>query len=734
MLVISQFFIPVISGWAREVFVFHTFIQMRRQAFSHSKTALLTGVALLLAATGCDNSSDGVVVTALNNFSEGTVSANDSGGTGQLTRIDGETLQVQSVLTTGGNQGVVYDSMCNSIQAGHDVANSGVVFLSQPSGRSGNAVSSPSVDGFFTSNNLANPKGIDYVPGRGLVLVANNANSNVLGFGVEARGSTATPGNELFTTAALGAAPWDLDYDETNDRLFVAVTNGTVAVFDNFLGMGLPNGRSPDRVATPFLNGTPAQNLHGIHYDRGSDTLVLTDVGNANLGQGADFASDGKLFMLPSASTAVGNVDASNVVEGPSTFLGNPVDVTVEGNRVFVAEKANGAGSGTGGLILQFQDLPMLSGNVSPISMSFFPRAESIAVKTSNNETPRDVTDINGSLDGTPMAIIVVSNPAGTTDAMMALSPTDLTALGFNPFTVPGGISLENVTLDNNGSAFVTGDNDAGSPAQGTGSVTKITMPFRMDGNNNDLRLTSPSTTTDSYDSLITGGNTVLQSPKGLDISDDKGLFFIAENGTTSPGITVFGVKSSDNVAPFFRATDLGLVGRRPWDLDYDPRNDRMFVACTDGTCVVFDNFVATQGAAGPSRTILPAFNGAGLGVNLHGVIYDEDRDMLLLSDVGSAGSNSDGQIFVIAGGASADGLTDVQLRLAGGNTNLGNPVDIAYDGTNLFVAEKANNMVLRYNNILGLSGDLDRAADVAQAVTAPESVSIQRTEISVVR
>ena len=51
----------------------------------------------------------------------------------------------------------------------------------------------------------------------------------------------------------------------------------------------------------------------------------------------------------------------------------------------------------------------------------------------------------------------------------------------------------------------------------------------------------------------------------------------------------------------------------------------------------------------------------------------------------------------------------------------LGNPVDLAFDGSRLYVAEKANGMLLRFD---GLAGG-DRAAEFAVGAIAPESVAL---------
>ncbi|WP_241489679.1 hypothetical protein [Lacinutrix algicola] len=53
------------------------------------------------------------------------------------------------------------------------------------------------------------------------------------------------------------------------------------------------------------------------------------------------------------------------------------------------------------------------------------------------------------------------------------------------------------------------------------------------------------------------------------------------------------------------------------------------------------------------------------------------------------------------------------QVRVAGSNTVLGNPVDVAYDGDTetVFIAEAANGRILAFNNI-GTGVDLTPAVN----------------------
>lgn len=107
----------------------------------------------------------------------------------------------------------------------------------------------------------------------------------------------------------------------------------------------------------------------------------------------------------------------------------------------------------------------------------------------------------------------------------------------------------------------------------------------------------------------------------------------------------------------------------------------------------VFNNFFfLPNGKINPTQVI--SVEGI---VRTHGLTYVADKDMMLLTDVGAGSSPEDGAIVVINNfvNASSDGIISdsEQVRIAGANTFLGNPVDIAYDGQRnmIYVAERAN-------------------------------------------
>ena len=121
-----------------------------------------------------------------------------------------------------------------------------------------------------------------------------------------------------------------------------------------------------------------------------------------------------------------------------------------------------------------------------------------------------------------------------------------------------------------------------------------------------------------------------------------------------------------------------------------------------------------------------PAIGGAPITAptNIHGIDYDPQSDSLVISDVGSAASATDGKLYVIPAAGMANGLAEMSVMIAGPNSMLGNPVDLMLSNGHVYVAEKSNNVIMRFDNILNsASGDI--AADYSMSYTAPESVVV---------
>ena len=212
-------------------------------------------------------------------------------------------------------------------------------------------------------------------------------------------------------------------------------------------------------------------------------------------------------------------------------------------------------------------------------------------------------------------------------------------------------------------------------------------------------------------DREIKGAKTTLKNPKGLDIASTPGLIFVAENGNGT--ILIFSSEAAGDVEPI----DTLTPPAKPWDLEYDDASDTLCVALVNGKVAVYEKFVFSGFNSTPARVIEP--EGA---VNLHGIVYDRAKDMLLLSDVGDAKSNEDGKLFVIKLASKANGPVKPARTIEGAATKLGNPVDIVWDGKDLYVAEKANDLLLVYKNFaVGPSGAIN--ADVVVNDIKPEAL-----------
>ncbi len=138
------------------------------------------------------------------------------------------------------------------------------------------------------------------------------------------------------------------------------------------------------------------------------------------------------------------------------------------------------------------------------------------------------------------------------------------------------------------------------------------------------------------------------------------------------------------------------------WGIILDNSTLYAIVDNSDQLAVYDDFFSQTSGDLEASRII----DIEGI-VRTHGITYYAETDMMILTDVGAASSDSDGGFAVIKNfaEASADGTVsmDEQIRIYGSQTFLGNPVDVAYDDINdrIYITERAKDggRVLGFNN-----------------------------------
>ena len=688
------------------------------------------GNVITINLEGLDGQTVVVVVVVVNNPSAGAfdpdemtvyVSNNGPDNAGNID-VFNERFELQSVFMGGNNEGLEVDRFGNVYQAGDTDRGPSIRIISQLYTRENLAFDSGvdrEIKGDATG--LVAPKGIDLAEDAGLIVAADFGDSNLKVFNISDDGNVSP-----VAVTDLDVAAWDVVYDPKADRLFASLTDGTVGVFDGYLdGFGTDG---PDRIITPARDGSQiSDNLHGIAYDFDSDTLVVSDVGAATTAEQPGFKNDGSLYVLENASTASGNVAPRRVVEGRWTLLGNPVDLILNGSEVRVAEKA-------GDFLLVFDNIfdpnsETLPDEVMPDLVKTEIKPESLVAAPMTFDDPGDapdgtptpvknpdVTDIDDPTIKLDAVFAVSNTPDDGNDFVVSLKP-DLSSTLSTFDTTGATVNPENLTFDGDGDGFLTFD-DGNTPGQGGLLIID--------------RLAAGRDTFDaSKDRLIMGDQTGLVGPKGLDVVGALNLVIVADFGAQD--IKVFSLGADGNTAPLYVTDDLGDDSRSVWDLDYEPGNDTLYVAGTDGTVLVYEGYSSTYGADGPDRVLTPTKKGKKVSANLHGIVYVAGKDTLVLADVGAAttpeqdGFDSDGQLFTLENLGDTDGDVEVTARIRGPNTTLGNPVDLTFSGDRLYVAEKTKDSVLTYtaDQVLGRPGDWNIKPASATEVDNVESVAL---------
>ena len=670
----------------------------------------LLATAMVFALSACDgddgtNGIDGVDGAPGQNGAPGQdgtpgfaaatflVANNGDDNRNTVTAID-QNANALSTVTTGANEGIVFTQSGALVQAGDSdlpLVRSFCGFDAQS-----NYMMNRGHELTGADTGLVNPKGIAFAEEAGLIMVADFNGQKISVFGGQAAGDVA-PIAEIMTSAK----PWDLAYDEESDRLYVALTDGTLAVYDDVASSDFAPSVMRSVVPSDADGNQLSINLHGIVYEPMSNRIVLSDVGDAAV------ADDGQIFVLDNVSTADGATVPTRVIGGATTQLGNPVDIILTGSDLRVAEKSNDA-------ILVFSNIfNGESGDVAPTLSTPSVKPESLAEFT-ELETMVDASD--DGITTTPIRGLSVSSNPSTDSETTGQVAQYSAVLSSELSTFDSGVSIESAAFTASGDGVITFDN----PDTSTGGLIVVNRLKTM----RDGMMYS-----DSYDHMIVGSETGLIAPKGLDISSDNGMVFVADVNETTPAVRVFSPCASGNVAPLL--TLEAANGARPWDVDYDPSTDSAYLALTNGTVAVFEEVVRKMESGqtvitGEDRLIVPASGGTAFAAptNIHGIDYDSQSDSLVISDVGSAADATDGKLYVISGAGSADGLANVSVNIAGPNSMLGNPVDLMLSNGHVYVAEKSNGMILRFDNILNASsGDIDPT--FSMMYPAPESVQV---------
>lgn len=599
---------------------------------------------------------------------------------------------IQQAIKLSLAEGIVQDAGRNLYQAGVNGAGDGVVRVAcSPVANQATNYPMRNISRMLTTA-LNSPKGSDIAQKAGYIITAESgADQNAVSVLSTSAGGAAAPVFTIARAAVGNTGAWDVSYDEASDKLFIALTNGTVAYYADFISRIRTGDSQPSRIFSA-ANALAKSNMHGIVYDSTADRLIVSDV--------ADPASadDGSIYVFDSASSLQGAVTPNRTLRGADTHLGNPVDLQLRGADLLVAEKAN-----EGGRLLVYKDIASgVEGNVKPDSDFLLKAPESILINSAMAEMQADLSDLSGA---TVSRLYVTGNAGGAGTQISAVN-RNLTNIGRSFSPVAAGQFVESLSLDPNGNAVVS--IDGATPSGGGLSFVN--------------RLASRSGALDNnQDRQLVGANTGLIAPKGIEIAGEHGVVLVADLNGAAPGaIKGFSLCAGGNSEPMFMTMLQGNL--RPWDLDYDPEHDRLYVAATNGTILVFDDYLMKKPAT-PARIIDPNDQSGFSASNIHGIVHDAKNNRLIVSDVGDAGVATDGRIYVIENASGADGVTDLMLELAGSQTKLGNPVDLAFDGKALYVAEKSNNQLQKIDDIYALKGLLNRAPDTALPFSGPESI-----------
>ncbi|WP_236978830.1 CHRD domain-containing protein [Membranihabitans maritimus] len=388
---------------------------------------------------------------------------------------------------------------------------------------------------------------------------------------------------------------------------------------------------------------------HGISYSAASDAMFLTDVGDA----GSD--SDGAFVIIYNFSSAaqdgVISLDEQMRVEGDETQLGNPVDIAFDAvnQMIYIAERAN-----QGGQILGFRT-PNTSGNSAPVYSKKFAGASAVyfAGEDQEVEAPAKISQF-----------FVSSNTEGTVGTFDVFNNN---MLEMNSFKVKG---------DDADGLYFNRSQDA---------LYQI--------NRSANRLVAYS---DINKSLDEGKNPRYTGHSLKDFTNGRGL------ASHSDRLVVAQDASAENnfenklyiyvVSP----TTFGLF--KTYDVDFNVwgitlDGPHMYAVEDNSNKIAYikNFFNYREGKVEPTEEYIIEDL-----VRTHGITYDSQSDVMVLTDIGSAASDSDGALVIIHNfkQASADNIirTGEQIRISGSKTHLGNPVDVAFDPeeNEIYVAERA--------------------------------------------
>ncbi|MDO1513764.1 hypothetical protein Q2T41_13965 [Maribacter confluentis] len=610
----------------------------------------------------CVPCEDGM--TVLGRRTDLFVTNNQNGNISKFS-ITGDSL-VTLVTTTTAAEGIYYDASSDIVV---QASRSALLLeaFSEVSTLMDGTVVAPSGTG---SADLESPR--EMAVNGSTYVVADNGSNRF--FVYEMNGT----GFSLTNTVEVPFPVWGIVF-KGDDLYAVVDTTGDLAVFYNFLSNATDGIVRPSKRVT--IEGIVR--THGIVYDGSDDVMVLTDIGDA-----ANTIDDGGFHVITDFSSKFDALSDGELlpvgmqvrVAGPSTLMGNPIDVAYdsETDAVYISEIGNGK-------VLGYTDIGS-GGNLTPSFNKDLPSASSIYF--SSDETDGNTGD---STTARSTSLYVTSTANGNVSVYNANGMLTKTV-------VTGSDSSEGIYYNAMNDAIIQASR-SGMALEYYGSFAAVTDLANLVAD-------------------FTGGSDV-ESPREIAVFGNK----VVVSSNTENKFYVYEYNGSS-----FNLLNTFDAGFNTWGITF-MGNTLLAVVDSTSDLAVYEDFWATNttdGAITPTKRI--TVDGI---VRTHGVDYSEADDVLVMTDIGDAAdANTDGgfqvtQDFSTKLGAIENGgalALSEQTRVAGSLTQMGNPIDVAYDHNTktVFIAEIGNGKVLGFSDALNANGNIAPAVsnDLASAAS----------------
>ena len=602
-------------------------------------------------------------------------------GAGEVQRTD-QAFDTQARLEVGNQLGLDLDYLGNLYQIGFRPTDPGLRVFSQASRR-------PDLDSFDSQQDrliagpatqLISPFAVELIHREGLALVVDFTVGGVLVFSSEAAGNVAP----ITITDLPGAGTFiDLLYDDGADRLFVLSGQQRVVVINDYVADGLNGSNARILELLDDQGEAYAGPSRALAYQPDTDMLLVSSVGLASVD------NDGQIHRYSLASVQPpGFVVADHTLEGPATLLESPTDLALNGSQLRVSDDLSGNGR-----LLIFNDyFAITDAGVEPDLEVLANAPSALALEPAEPVYINDVSDID---TPTPMLKLLALHDdfnGSVVEKLVSYSTADFAPL--ESFEIDGLLAFRSLDIDvlgNVHTACTDASFDGSLHVLNRGATTRTDEAFDAD-----------------VDRLIPTQFTAIN---GIDVVSARGVTFVAENAAFNGFIHAVPMSGELIGNPIFSAITFGV----PADLDYDETNDRLFVSLTNGTVAVFDNVLD-----GPSFPIEPdrvfsvedpSAPGSGIqnSQTFSGIVYDALNDRVLLADPGVqliSGSLEDGRLFIVEGASAALGPVQASVQIAGSSTALGDPLDLAWDGVDLYVTDRnLGGALLRFDDLLQHQG-----------------------------